>query len=89
MTDTAISALARAVGNATPWRVGQHYGIHVYAGNTPIATFHTVADAARAVEAVNLWITLAQQLRTEKTISDLSRMFEQMRPPSDSHEDNP
>jgi hypothetical protein len=35
------------------WRVGEHYGIHVYAGDRPVATFHTVADAKRAVEAVN------------------------------------
>jgi hypothetical protein len=36
-----------------PWRVGQHYGIHVYAGDVPIATFHTVSDARRAVEDHN------------------------------------
>jgi hypothetical protein len=37
----------------TPWRVGRHYGIHVYADDVPIATFHTAADAALAVAAVN------------------------------------
>jgi hypothetical protein len=35
------------------WRVGDHYGIHVYAGDVPVATFHTAADAAVAVAAVN------------------------------------
>ncbi len=35
------------------WRVGAHYGIHVYAGDVPVATFHRAEDAARAVAAVN------------------------------------
>ena len=35
------------------WRVGEHYGIHVYAGDRPVATFHRADDAARAVAAVN------------------------------------
>ena len=35
------------------WRVGTHYAIHVYEGDRPVATFHTVADADRAVNAVN------------------------------------
>lgn len=35
------------------WRVGRHYPIHVYDGDTPVATFLTAADAARAVAAVN------------------------------------
>jgi hypothetical protein len=35
------------------WRVGSHYGIHVYEGDRPVATFHTAIDARRAVEAVN------------------------------------
>lgn len=37
----------------SPWRVGQHYGIHVYEGDRPVATFHDADDAARAVDAVN------------------------------------
>lgn len=36
-----------------PWRVGRHYGIHVYEGDRPVATFHRVEDARRAVEAIN------------------------------------
>lgn len=37
----------------TPWRVGRHYGIHVYEGDRPVATFLTVFDARLAVEAFN------------------------------------
>jgi len=44
------------------WRVGQHYGIHVYECTSdeasdldrPIATFHTALDAVEAVQAHNL-----------------------------------
>lgn len=35
------------------WRVGNHYKIHVYEGDWPIATFHNPDDAQRAVLAVN------------------------------------
>lgn len=35
------------------WRVGRHYPIHVYEGDTPIATFFTAADAAEAVRDHN------------------------------------
>lgn len=39
---------------ATPeWRVGRHYPVHVYEGDTPVATFFTAQDAERAVRAVN------------------------------------
>lgn len=45
-----------------PWRVGTHYGIHVYEQaedvasdiDRPVATFHTALDAAYATHAVNL-----------------------------------
>lgn len=37
----------------TAWRVGAHYGIHVYEGDRPVATFHTVADARQAVRDHN------------------------------------
>lgn len=36
-----------------PWRVGQHYSIHVYEDDRPVATFHTMEDAQLAVDAVN------------------------------------
>lgn len=32
-----------------PWRVGTHYGIHVYEGDRPVATFHREEDARRCV----------------------------------------
>lgn len=35
------------------WRTGRHYGIHVYEGDRPVATFHNPHDAQRAVDAVN------------------------------------
>ena len=35
------------------WRVGEHYGIHVYCGDQPVATFFTPGEARRAVEAHN------------------------------------
>jgi hypothetical protein len=41
----------------TLWRVGRHYGIHVYQGDRPVATFQRAEDAARCVEAVNAAIT--------------------------------
>lgn len=35
------------------WRVGEHYGIHVYEGDRPVATFHDAKDAASAVASFN------------------------------------
>ncbi len=35
------------------WRVGEHYGIHVYCGDSPVATFFTPGEARRAVDAHN------------------------------------
>jgi hypothetical protein len=48
----------RAVGvddriEAGEWRVGEHYGIHVYEGDRPVATFHNSRDAYAAVDAHN------------------------------------
>lgn len=40
-------------GEPVAWRIGNHYGIHVYEGDRPVATFHSADDAARAVAAVN------------------------------------
>ena len=37
----------------TPWRVGTHYGIHLYAGDEPLGTMLTSELAAAAVEAHN------------------------------------
>ncbi len=49
MTDTTPSARQAEA----PWRVGSHYGIHVYEGDRPVATFHRPEDAARAVAALS------------------------------------
>jgi len=35
------------------WRLGRHCPIHVYRGETPVATFHQEADAAAAVRDHN------------------------------------
>lgn len=37
----------------TPYRVGNHYGIHVYQGDRPVATFFDAAEAKRFVAAMN------------------------------------
>jgi hypothetical protein len=35
------------------YRVGSHYGIHVYEGNRPVATFHDAGEAASFVAVAN------------------------------------
>lgn len=35
------------------WRVGSHYGVHVYEGDRPVATFFQAEDAQAAVDAMN------------------------------------
>ena len=42
---------------AEPWRVGEHYAIHVYEGDRPVATFHRAMDAEIAVTAYNEWLS--------------------------------
>lgn len=39
--------------SSTRWRIGNHYDVHVYEHDRPVATFHDAQDAARAVAAVN------------------------------------
>jgi hypothetical protein len=46
----------------TEWRVGRHYGVHVYEGDRPVATFFTVDDARRAVDDHNRAEALRAQL---------------------------
>jgi hypothetical protein len=46
-----------------PWRVGRHYGIHVYEGDRPVATFLDAADAQRAVAAEARIVELTAALR--------------------------
>lgn len=36
-----------------PYRVGTHYGIHVYQGDRPVATFHDPDEAQAFVDAMN------------------------------------
>src|SRR3954463_16172050 len=43
----------RRMRRMSEWRVGNHYQIHVYEGDRPVATFHNPEDAQRAVQAVN------------------------------------
>lgn len=40
-----LDEVANDAADAGPWRVGRHYGIHLYAGDVPVATTHTLADA--------------------------------------------
>lgn len=37
----------------SPYRVGDHYGIHVYQGDRPVATFFREDEAAAFVAARN------------------------------------
>ncbi|KAA2211669.1 hypothetical protein [Teichococcus oryzae] len=56
MTDQpnpAVNTMPDRISETSRWRVGRHYGIHVYEGQRPVATFHWEDDAARAVAAVN------------------------------------
>lgn len=46
-------SVPRLAARPSEWRVGNHYGIHVYEDGRPIATFHRAEDAVRAVAAVN------------------------------------
>lgn len=47
----AVHAAPR-VTEASPWRQGRHYPIHVYEGDRPVATFLREEDAARCVAAL-------------------------------------
>ena len=49
--------------NSQPWRIGKHYGIHVYQGDRPVATFHDPSDAIAAVNAYNLALSLRPCVR--------------------------
>lgn len=48
IADAEREAAARGAADG-PWRVGNHYGIHVYEGDRPVATFHQPEDAAQCV----------------------------------------
>lgn len=49
-----------------PWRVGEHYKIHVYEGDRPVATFHNPEDAQAAVDAYNSARHLIQMVKDAK-----------------------
>ena len=55
----AADALAPPAPDVRPWRVGTHYGIHVYDGERPVATFFRAGEAERAVALYNA--ALAQE----------------------------
>lgn len=48
------------------WRVGEHYGIHVYEGDRPVATFHAPEDAELCVSAVNVMIGVSHYVAERK-----------------------
>lgn len=50
-SDTGTPAASEV--NHTIYRVGQSYGLHVYRGDRPVATFHDGGEAARFVAAMN------------------------------------
>ena len=74
------------------WRVGEHYGIHVYevgevwnhdevdvgekADDRPVATFHRPADAALAVERVNAHAALTA--RAEQAEAEVARLRDEV-----------
>lgn len=63
------------------WRVGEHYGIHVYESDRPVATFLTEDDAARCVDAVNGAVASERTLylnhdRTKPVAGDVARAMD-------------
>lgn len=54
-------------------RVGEHYGIHLYAGENPVGTTLRAADAALIVAAVNHLPALASALRAVADLADEHR----------------
>lgn len=74
MSDTSPSSpeTQRETAVRKPWRVGNHYNIHVYAGDTPVATFHRPEWAMQAVADHNAALSAA---RTEGEVpSDVIRL---------------
>jgi hypothetical protein len=51
------------------YRVGEHYGIHVYEGDRPVATFFNPEEAALFVAAVNAAMS-DDELRTKPDDED-------------------
>ena len=65
------------------YRVGRHYGIHVYQGDRPVATFVDPEEARAFVEAANAAMELARtyenstfaesELSTESSTAEVAR----------------
>lgn len=53
LSDFSTQELAVTAPSRPIWRVGRHYGIHVYEGDRPVATFFREEDAREAVAEVN------------------------------------
>lgn len=86
--DCALCAARR--GPATPdvdparpatreWRVGRHYPVHVYEGDTPVATFFTAQDAERAVQAVNTAAVPTPDVDHDETAEELREEVARLR----------
>lgn len=65
---TSAPTVPDNAGLREAWRVGNHYGIHVYEGDRPVATFHREADARRCVEALAERDDLAAKVAAVETL---------------------
>ena len=76
MTAPALAGLldrlieAREAAHLGTLRVGQHYGIHLYAGQTPVGTTLRAADAACLVAEHNALPALTSALRAVLDYAD-------------------
>ncbi len=61
---------ARANAALGSLRVGEHYGIHLYAGENPVGTTLRAADTALIVAAVNHLPALTSALRAVADLAD-------------------
>ena len=60
----------------TPWRVGTHFGIHLYAGDEPLGTMLTPELAAAAAEAHNAAIEASGDGTVKISGEDPQREYE-------------
>lgn len=56
------------------WRVGRSYGIHVYCGDRPVATFLDAADAERAVADHNAGVRGGDDQARERLANVLAEL---------------
>lgn len=78
------------------WRVGDHYGIHVYevdpepyGEDRPVATFHREEDARRAVTAFNAMEQLVASGAVYLKVPDLTLAPRTDTLPSEQQSDGP